>query len=794
MPEVDLGIDGLTDAEMIGRGGFSSVYAATDTRFQRRVAVKILNADLGPNDRRRFDRECAVMGQLSGEPGVVTVYSAGYTADDRPYLIMELVTGGSMAAHLARRVRLPWRDAVQLLIPVVEAVGAAHRAGILHRDIKPENVLLDGDRPLLTDFGLANLRDSNSSTSTHLTASWLHTAPETFTGQREERSDLYSVGSTLFNLIVGHAPFWREDDDSINPLIYRLINEPAPHVPSHLAPPEVDRFIQAVLAKDPTQRPADAPTMAAAMNGLLAPGATAWGADTDQYPGSADGGPWTQLDPATSGGASGSGPTKPFTPTAAHQAPSRPGGPSPAGSPPIAPPGGTSGAGGPPIAPPGGTSGAGTPPIAPWSPPAGSGPPPHPGPGPRPSTGPRAPAPPPSPAPAGKPGFGTRAVAAVASVVVVALIASLIVVVVSGDPDPSIETGTAVEVSPRNEPAVAEDAEADLVDTAGDGGTDGIDETDPETGDRSETPAPPAGPGSDLTGTVTISGSALVAPLTDAVGNSFVALHPDVEVVGDAGGTGLGLDLFCQGQADIAAASRPIRDVEIERCAAGGVSYIELPVAIDAVALVTAADDDQIECLSLADVYAVLGPESTGFDQWSDANPLSVALGGAGNLPTSPLLISGPEPGAAAHTSILDLALAEFIDDRGESYELRSDYEVVSSDRVVFDSVTSAASNLGVVRFESTVGVEAVRPVPIAPTPSGTCVDPTLAAVTGGQYPLRQVLYLYVNRDAATGRPEVDAFVDHYLDVGLEMTAIDVGLTPLSTSQQATTRGTWAER
>jgi serine/threonine protein kinase len=255
--ETDLGIPGISDAEVIGQGGFSVVYAATDTRFARRVAVKVLGKLISESDRRRFDRECQVMGQLSSHPNVVTVFSGGYAANDHPYLIMELVEGGTLADRLDAGGPIPWREAIDYVIPVADALGTGHRRqpAILHRDVKPENILLAGDHAKLTDFGIAYLRDATGATSTHITASWLHTPPETFENERDARSDIYSLVSTLFTLIAGDPPFWRHDDESLSPLMRRLMIEPAPPLDPALGPPELRDLLRRGLAKDPGERP-----------------------------------------------------------------------------------------------------------------------------------------------------------------------------------------------------------------------------------------------------------------------------------------------------------------------------------------------------------------------------------------------------------------------------------------------------------------------------------------------------------------------------------------------------------
>ncbi len=255
MSGTNIGIDDLADAELIGEGGFASVYAATDRRLHRRVAVKVMRKNLTASAQRKFARECVVMGRLSKHPNVATVYSSGYTDDGLPYLVMELLAGGSLAEAVKRSGPLPWRDAVRYLIPVAEALDAAHRAGIVHRDVKPDNILLDDGVPHLTDFGIADLQWVDANTTSEVVASWHHSPPETFEDERDERSDLYSLASTLFTLIVGHGPFYDPDHRTILSLIHRVASDPPPELPTELGPPQLNRFIAWAMAKNPDHRP-----------------------------------------------------------------------------------------------------------------------------------------------------------------------------------------------------------------------------------------------------------------------------------------------------------------------------------------------------------------------------------------------------------------------------------------------------------------------------------------------------------------------------------------------------------
>ena len=269
-----LGIDHLADVQLIGSGGFSVVYSARHTLFDRKVAVKVLTNVKSEADKRRFERECQVMGRLSGAPNVVTVFHAAYTSQGQPFLIMELVEGGTLADRVDTEGPFAWHEAVDLLIPTAAALGHAHAEGILHRDIKPENILLDDGVPKLTDFGIAQLRDSTGTASTHIAASWLHAPPETFDNERDERSDLYSLASTAHSVIAGQPPFWRENDESLHPLVNRLLNEPPPELPADVAPPELRAFLVRAMAKNPAERPQFAGEFAEALarlRGVSAP-------------------------------------------------------------------------------------------------------------------------------------------------------------------------------------------------------------------------------------------------------------------------------------------------------------------------------------------------------------------------------------------------------------------------------------------------------------------------------------------------------------------------------------------
>lgn len=254
-------IPGFSIHEELGRGGSAIVYKATEVALRRVVAVKVL-IHLSVDERlfQRFSQECEAMGGLSWHPHVVTVHGQGTTPEGFPYLVMEHLAQGSLADRLERDAKLPWQDAMHYGVQVTDALEAAHEGGLLHRDVKPENVLLDrfGDAKL-ADFGIATVTGGIMTATGIVTATVAHAAPEVVGGARATvASDLYSLGSTLYTLCAGSPPFLRSEDESILQLIARVAVEPPPDLSSHGVPDDVGALVERLLAKEPSQRPAEA--------------------------------------------------------------------------------------------------------------------------------------------------------------------------------------------------------------------------------------------------------------------------------------------------------------------------------------------------------------------------------------------------------------------------------------------------------------------------------------------------------------------------------------------------------
>ena len=259
-----MNIPGVADLEEVGRGGSAVVYRGRQVALGRNVAVKVLERPVRTDrERAEFERECLAIGSLSGQPGIVTVFDAGFTSDGRAYLVMEHLPS-SLDRRIADEGPLPWEGARAMAIAVAGALDAAHRAGVLHRDVKPENVLLDvNGQPRLADFGLARIQNGYESHTTSVRASLTHVSPEVIDGRSAtELSDVYSLGSTTHHLITGHPPFVTAADESMVAVMRRIVDDPPPPLVAHGVPAGVEAVILAAMSKDPAARPPSARSFA----------------------------------------------------------------------------------------------------------------------------------------------------------------------------------------------------------------------------------------------------------------------------------------------------------------------------------------------------------------------------------------------------------------------------------------------------------------------------------------------------------------------------------------------------
>ncbi|MGW5514389.1 protein kinase domain-containing protein [Nocardia africana] len=256
--ETELDAEGFQGAELIGRGGFGTVYRCLERALDRQVAVKVLRTAPQAGDIDRFLREQRTLGKLSGHPNIVTVLHADVTATGRPFLVMPYHSHGSLAEILRNRGLLSLADSLRLGVKLADALETAHRNGILYRDVKPGNVLItDYGEPQLCDFGIAHVTGGFETGTGEVTGSPAFTAPEVLSGRTSSvRSDVYSLGATLFTALTGHAAFERLEGEDLVAQFVRIGKDGPPTVPE--IPDEAAALISAAMAPRPEDRPSSA--------------------------------------------------------------------------------------------------------------------------------------------------------------------------------------------------------------------------------------------------------------------------------------------------------------------------------------------------------------------------------------------------------------------------------------------------------------------------------------------------------------------------------------------------------
>lgn len=247
----------------LARGGMATVYSAEDLRLQRVVALKLMHVGLGDDAEfsRKFDREARAAARLS-HPNVVAVFDQG--ADNgRPYIVMEYVAGHTLRDVISRESPIAPLRALELIEPVLSALAAAHEAGLVHRDVKPENVLISARGQMkVADFGLARAITAQTSTATAglLIGTVSYLPPELVTsGRADARSDVYSAGIVLFEMLTGRKPHVGETPIQV---AWAHVNTDVPRPSSVTAaypiPPYLDALILGATARNADARPHDA--------------------------------------------------------------------------------------------------------------------------------------------------------------------------------------------------------------------------------------------------------------------------------------------------------------------------------------------------------------------------------------------------------------------------------------------------------------------------------------------------------------------------------------------------------
>ena len=268
MPE---SIPGYRDLTRIGHGGFSVVYRAHQEAFDRTVALKVLRMSSDEEVRRRFLREVKLTGRLTGHPNVVTILDAGTTESGQPFLATELYEAGSLKDRLRESGPLPAAEVAAIGAKIADALSAAHELGIVHRDVKPGNILVSRfGEPALADFGVGCLLDAATSSAVLDSFSPYHAAPEVISrSSPSPASDVYSLGSTMYELLSGRPAFGGEGAE-IAAVLWQIVHEPAPalHCPEL---PDLAEVIGRALSKKPDERQTSAAAFALALRALPRP-------------------------------------------------------------------------------------------------------------------------------------------------------------------------------------------------------------------------------------------------------------------------------------------------------------------------------------------------------------------------------------------------------------------------------------------------------------------------------------------------------------------------------------------
>jgi len=250
--------------ERIGTGGMAVVYKAMDHRLNRLVAVKILKSDLAQDEdfRRRFNAESQAVAQLS-HPNIVSVFDVS-KGGDTEYIVMELIDGITLKQYMEKRGQLSWRESLHFITQIMRALSHAHSRGIVHRDIKPQNIMVLRDGSVkVADFGIACLENAAQTLTQEALGSVHYISPEQARGDRtDSRSDIYSSGVVLYELLTNRLPF--EGDSAVSVAIQHLSSIPlAPREINRDIPEQLQLICMKAMAPDLNRRYASADEMIA---------------------------------------------------------------------------------------------------------------------------------------------------------------------------------------------------------------------------------------------------------------------------------------------------------------------------------------------------------------------------------------------------------------------------------------------------------------------------------------------------------------------------------------------------
>jgi phosphate transport system substrate-binding protein len=345
-------------------------------------------------------------------------------------------------------------------------------------------------------------------------------------------------------------------------------------------------------------------------------------------------------------------------------------------------------------------------------------------------------------------------------------------------------------------------AAAIAVAACGSGGATTAPSAAPTAGSSGAPSSAPSAGGGTVTGTIAVSGSSTVEPISTGVAEAFKALNPGFNFSVEGPGTGDGFQRFCAGEIDIADASRAIRDAEKENCTTANIRYVELKVAYDGITVMTSPDNGGVTCLSFADLYGLLGPESLGFGKWSDGQAIATELGSSTQLPDADLVVTGPGEESGTFDYFNEAVIQPIaeergqVDSEGDGLLMRPDYTSSGNDNVIIEGITGSDTSLGWVGFAfAEENKDKIKELEVAKDANGTCVAPSPESISDGSYPIARPLFIYVNVDKAASNPAVAAYVDYYLAPGTIETVLEtVPYVNLPAAELDATRSAWSGR
>jgi phosphate transport system substrate-binding protein len=318
----------------------------------------------------------------------------------------------------------------------------------------------------------------------------------------------------------------------------------------------------------------------------------------------------------------------------------------------------------------------------------------------------------------------------------------------------------------------SDDEGTDTTDAASEGTEPMPDGTEPMPDGTEPMPDGTDAGGGSVTGSLTLSGSSTVEPVSAATGTAFSALNPDVAITVTGPGTGDGFAQFCAGETDISNASRPISEEEIATCEAAGIEFIELKVAVDGLSVITSAQNDAVECLSFVDLYALLGPDATGVSNWADATAAADEIAatvtdlGAVNtpFPDAPLTVTAPGEESGTFDTFVEIVIESVGEELGvEDANVRPDYTASPNDNVIIEGIAANPTSLGWVGYAFVEeNLDVVKPLQV--DGGGGCIEPTPETIATAEFPIARDLFIYVSVPKLEENPALEPFVDFYLN------------------------------